>query len=68
MEVQCDFSVFNVPLDFSPVLTGEVPKLKSELELLIPIEQLQREVNSNRCPVVKVKIKVKVKVKAANSS
>ena len=61
LEVQFDFSVFNVPLDFSPVLAGEVPKLKSELELLIPVEQLQREVNSNGCPV-------KVKVQAANSN
>ena len=40
-----------VSLD-SPVLPGKVPKFKPELKLLIPGEQLQREINSDRCPAV----------------
>ena len=40
-----------VSLD-SPVLAGKVPKFKPELKLLIPVEQLQREINSDRCPAV----------------
>ena len=36
----------------SPVLAGKVPKFKPELKLLIPVEQLQREINSDCCPAV----------------
>ena len=44
-------SVF-LPLTLTPVLAGKVPEFKPELKLLVPIEKLQGEVNSDRCPVV----------------